>query len=147
MYAALGVHSGLACGAARDLPSAMAAMRGQHTAGPGLVAKSVHTPTIVFHGDRDATVHPRNGGHVMEQARSGSDLRIVVEQGTAPSGYSFTRSVQNDASGRGFFEQWEIHGAGHAWLGGSPAGSFTDPKGPDATREMLRFFLEHARQN
>ena len=62
-------------------------------------------------------------------------------------GHAYTRSVQSDANGRGLIEEWVIHGADHAWSGGSPSGSFTDPRGPDATKEMLRFFLEHVRSS
>jgi poly(hydroxyalkanoate) depolymerase family esterase len=141
LYAAVGVHSGLACGAARDLPSAFAAMRGDAPVRAGRHA----VPTIVFHGDRDTTVHPRNGAQVA--ARAGGELQILDAPPVASQRGKFTRSVRRDSSGRSVLELWEIHGAGHAWSGGSAAGSFTDPSGPDATREMLRFFLEHARQN
>ena len=150
LYAAVGVHSGLACGVARDLPSAFAAMRGEHSlrepkssGQPG--EYRLNLPTIVFHGDRDATVHPRNGAEVVARAMAGGGLRTSVEHGSVAAGHTYTRSIQRNASGRGVLEEWVIHGAGHAWSGGSPAGSFADPKGPDATKEMLRFFLEQVR--
>jgi len=146
LYAGVGVHSGLACGAARDLPSAFAAMRGDAPVRPGpRTGKDAGhaVPTIVFHGDRDTTVHPRNGAQVV--ARAGGDVQVLAEPQAASQRDRFTRSVRRDASGRSVLELWEIHGAGHAWSGGSSAGSFTDPAGPDATREMLRFFLDHAR--
>jgi poly(hydroxyalkanoate) depolymerase family esterase len=150
LYAAVGVHSGLACGVARDLPSAFAAMRGEHSlrepkssGQPG--EYRLNLPTIVFHGDRDATVHPRNGAEVVARAMGSGGLRTSVEHGSVAAGHTYTRSIQRDASGQRVLEQWVIHGAGHAWSGGSPAGSFTDPKGPDATKEMLRFFLEQVR--
>ena len=149
LYAAIGVHSGLACGAANDLPSAFAAMRqGDLTASSGsgdvstILGHGSAVPTIVFHGDRDTTVHPRNGDHVIAQKRT-TNLQKNVHRGRVPGGHAYTRTIHTDASGRAILEHWEIHGAGHAWSGGSPAGSYTDPRGPDAAREMLRFFLEH----
>ncbi len=99
-------------------------------------------PTIVFHGDRDNTVHPRNGDHVIAQKWT-TNLQKKVHRGRVPGGHAYTRTIHTDASGRAILEHWEIHGAGHAWSGGSSAGSYTDPRGPDAAREMLRFFLEH----
>ncbi|HEY0526538.1 MAG TPA: PHB depolymerase family esterase [Stellaceae bacterium] len=149
LFAAVGVHSGLPCGAARDLPSAFAAMQ-QGAAGSvrrpgGIPAPGRIVPTIVFHGDQDKTVNPRNGDYVIAQWRplAAAELRTEVQQGTVPGGHAYTRTAYIDASGRAVLEQWVVHGAGHAWFGGSPAGSYTDPRGPDATREMLRFFLEH----
>lgn len=150
LYAAIGVHSGLACGAASDVSSAFAAMRqgdfptpptfGDVSTGPGHGAT---VPTIVFHGDRDTTVHPRNGDHVIAQSKGTTRVQTSVQRGQIAGGHAYTRTLHVDAGGRTVLEHWEIHGAGHAWSGGSPAGSYTDPNGPDAAREMLRFFLEH----
>ena len=102
-------------------------------------------PTIVFHGDQDSTVHPRNGDQVIAQSRASTTtgLQTSVQHGRVPGGHAYSRTLHADARGQTILEQWVIHGAGHAWSGGSPAGSYTDPQGPDATREMLRFFLEH----
>ena len=145
LYAAVCVHSGLAVGAARDIPSAFAAMR-QGGAGTGS-ASNCPVPTIVFHGDKDSTVNLRNGEAVVAQVKaSASGLKSIIENGqaTAPNGHGYSRTVHADASGKALCEQWTIKGAGHAWAGGSPSGSYTDPRGPDASREMLRFFFEHS---
>jgi poly(hydroxyalkanoate) depolymerase family esterase len=142
LYAAVGIHSGLAHGAARDLPSALMAMR--QGGGSGITAKSGSAvPTIVFHGDRDSTVHPHNGDQIVTQA-NGAARETSVVRGRVPGGHAYTQTIVADTSGQVTSEHWTIHGAGHAWSGGSLAGSYTDPKGPDATREMLRFFLAHS---
>ncbi|SFL23758.1 extracellular catalytic domain type 1 short-chain-length polyhydroxyalkanoate depolymerase [Methylobacterium pseudosasicola] len=142
LFAAVGVHSGLACGSARDVASAFAAMKGQGGA-PGRNRQAV--PTIVFHGDGDRTVHPANGDQVVAQAMAVSGLAETVEQGKSPGGVAYTRTVRSDGTGQARLEYWVLHGAGHAWSGGSPDGSFTDPSGPDASRAMVRFFLGHTR--
>ena len=148
LYAAIGVHSGLACGAASDVASAFAAMRQNQRTARRRVSRgrgSRVVPAIVFHGDQDTTVHPHNGDHIIAQLREALniDLQATVQKGRVPSGRGYSRILHHDASGQAIFEQWLIHGAGHAWSGGSPSGSYTDPQGPDATREMLRFFLDH----
>ena len=137
LYAAAGVHSGLACGAARDLNSALAAMRGGAAGRPGGGHRTV--PTIVFHGDRDTVVSPRNADAVVAQVAAGrEEVRRAGE-----AGHPFECTVRRDEAGRVVTEQWTVNGGGHAWFGGSAAGSYTDPRGPDATAEMLRFFREH----
>lgn len=149
LYAVIGVHSGLACGAASDMPSAFAAMQGggvHRAAGaPRSGAQRRVVAAIVFHGDRDTTVNPRNADAVVAQSAQAAALKTHVEEGQVPGGHSYRRTLRADANGQTVIEQWVVHGAGHAWFGGSPAGSYTDPRGPDATREMLRFFLEHPR--
>jgi poly(3-hydroxybutyrate) depolymerase len=148
LYAAIGVHSGLACGAASDMPSAFAAMkqggsaagkRGRRHSG---LARAV--PTIVFHGDRDTTVNPINGDEVAAQAKALEDLQTIVNRGQSPGGMGYTCTIHSDAGGRAMLEQWLLHGGGHAWSGGSTAGSYTEPRGPDASREIMRFFLQHS---
>ncbi len=101
-------------------------------------------PTIVFHGDADRTVNPCNGDHVIAQARQNAALTKMVMHGETPAGMAYTRTVQLDDEGWEVLEQWVLHGAGHAWSGGSANGSYTDSRGPDASREMIRFFLAHA---
>jgi poly(hydroxyalkanoate) depolymerase family esterase len=150
LFAAAGVHSGLPAGSARDIGSALSAMRSPKDPsglphGAILHGRGRLVPTIVFHGDKDATVHPSNGQHVIVQSRTREwgSLRAVAHQGRVPEGHAYTRTDHHDAAGRVVLEMWAVHGAGHAWSGGKPEGSFTDPKGPDASREMVRFFLKH----
>lgn len=144
LYAAAGVHSGLPAGAAGDLPSALAAMRQGGRAAPTRGGTGRAVPTIIFHGDRDRVVNPQNGDQVAAQATAAAHgLRTEVQHGETPGRHGYSRTLHTDPSGRTLCEHWSIHGAGHAWAGGSPAGSYTDPQGPDATAEMMRFFLEH----
>jgi poly(hydroxyalkanoate) depolymerase family esterase len=142
LYAAVGVHSGLAAGVATDVPSALAAMR-SGSVGCG-TAHAV--PTIVFHGDADATVHPANGRQVIA-ACAGSTATVESHLMGDESGRAATRHVHSDPlDGRVLGEHWVVHGAAHAWSGGNEQGSYADSRGPDATAEMLRFFFEHPRQ-
>jgi poly(hydroxyalkanoate) depolymerase family esterase len=142
LYTAFGVHSGLAHGAARDVNSAMAAMRTGNAGGSRTAVGNRLVPVIVFHGDRDTVVNPLNADQVVAQAARGTHLTMRREDGNS-GGRAYTRTLFIDAARRTVVEQWTVHGAGHAWSGGSPKGSFTDPIGPDATLEMTRFFLEH----
>ena len=158
LFAAIGVHSGLPTGAANDATSAFTAMKSG--AGDGSFASilnpsrvkppAVRThrspPTIVFHGDADATVNPVNGEQVL--AASLADIDDVATlsdtERAIANGRHFTRKTYRDANGGVRAEHWTLHGAGHAWSGGRSAGSYADPKGPSASREMSRFFLEHS---
>lgn len=155
LFAGVGVHSGLPYGSAHDTASAMAKMKGGRSGLPGLrgqatpaaaIARAV--PTIVFHGDRDHLVQQRNGDEVVHQClaayraqAAASELKRRAEQGVSPGGRQYTRIVHADAQGQALVEEWTVHGAGHAWSGGSSQGSFTDAAGPDASAAMLRFFL------
>lgn len=159
LYAAIGIHSGLPYAVAHDMPSAFAAMKNRKIKTSARRAKCKaptpfgHTmPVIVFHGDRDTTVDPVNGGMALAQcvpsvdAAAGTNASIKEEKGAVPNGRAYTRTVLHDAQGKTVAEKWIVHGAGHAWSGGSNRGTYTDPQGPDATREMLRFFYTHKRK-
>lgn len=145
VYAAVGVHSGLPYRSATDLASAFSAMRGdpelqrrRRKTGPRS-DHAVRVRTIVFHGDADRIVHSSNAAEIVE-AKTGDTVERTKVRSSASRAY--TRAVTRDKTGTVVVEQWLIHGSGHAWSGGSTDGTYTDPHGPDASREMLRFFLE-----
>jgi poly(hydroxyalkanoate) depolymerase family esterase len=139
LFAAVGVHSGLPTGAARDVQTAFAAMSG---GAPRRAARGAAAPpTIVFHGDADGTVNVVNGERIVEAG--GLVAGPETQRGTSAAGVGYTRRGWMDGQGAERAEQWTLHGVGHAWSGGDAAGSYTDPRGPDASAEMLRFFLRH----
>ena len=132
LFAAVGIHSGLPHASASDLPSALQAMKTGPASGS---AAPLPVPVIVFHGDRDKVVTPRNGSHLLADAVASGEQRDMSK-----GGRKYTRTSYQRADGRPWAEHWLLHGAGHTWSGGSKAGSHTDPTGRDASREMVRFF-------
>lgn len=159
LYAAVGVHSGLPYAAAHDLSSALAAMNGNAQGAPSHRNRTAGTrlqsiPIIAFHGDKDATVSPHNSEQLMEQnvpkviadrhneydAFKALKPVVIVQEGKVSNGHRYTQTSHHDDNGRSIAEHWLIHGAGHAWAGGDRRGTYTDGKGPDASREMMRFF-------
>lgn len=145
VFAAIGVHSGLPAGAANDVVSAFAAMRGDSvmTSAPTPTAEAGPGPrTIIFHGTADRTVHAGNAERLAAAAKARAPSGTSrSERGTAGSGRSYARTLVEDPQGTVAVELWMIEGAGHAWAGGKKEGSYTDPSGPDASAEMVRFFL------
>jgi poly(hydroxyalkanoate) depolymerase family esterase len=152
VFAAIGVHSGLPAGSAKDAMTALTAMRGAGARPTNQAVNGSAAPTIVFHGDADAIVHVSNGAAIAEGAskangREGAGAGSACkEEGRSGMGQRYTRMVYNDAQGHARTEYWLLHGAGHAWAGGDARGSYTDPAGVDASAEMLRFFLSHRRR-
>jgi poly(hydroxyalkanoate) depolymerase family esterase len=148
LYAAVGVHSGLPYAAAGDMASAFAAMKQGPPRPAGPPGRPL--PLIVFHGDRDSTVTPANAAGLIDHAltaaspdRRPGTLPDAVTTGQVPSGHAYTRTCYQDPAGAVLAERWAVHQGGHAWFGGIPHGSYTDPRGPDASAEFIRFFDEH----
>jgi poly(hydroxyalkanoate) depolymerase family esterase len=141
LYAAVGIHSGMPFGAVQNFFAAIAAMKDGAASGARLPSKCI--PLIVFHGDQDIMVNSRNADQIIAQWLGAPALErqeSSIAQAQEGNSRAFTRTTYRDAAGHTLAENWLVHDAGHAWSGGAAAGSFTDAAGPDASREMLRFF-------
>jgi poly(3-hydroxybutyrate) depolymerase len=111
-------------------------------------------PSIVVHGTADATVARVNADRVLQQSMAANrlaapeagDLDIArpttTERGRVEGGHAYAHSQWMDRRGVLMHERLEVDGLGHAWSGGAPGGSYTDPRGPDATAAIWRFFMQ-----
>lgn len=164
LFAAVGIHSGLPYGAAASQDAAFEVMaRGGRD--PALQGRHLHAamngqsrvvPTVVVHGSSDRIVCPVNGDQVVGQWLVANGLAAegrfdadpnqpsTVVHGQVTGGHSYTRYRWNDRGGRPVQEYLRVNGLGHAWSGGSPNGSYTDSRGPDAAVAMWDFFTDVA---
>jgi len=148
LFAALGVHSGLPAGAASNVVSAFSAMRRGGRGRPLAGRPPALLPTLVIHGQADDTVHPDNGERLTAGALAvlqSAAVALTCVDSVQAAGSARPAHVRRwiDAQGVVQLEQWTLPTGVHAWSGGDPAGSFTDPQGPDASQAMLAFFLQH----
>jgi poly(hydroxyalkanoate) depolymerase family esterase len=167
LYASVGIHSAPQYRAARGAVTALLAMRNGgpgaerqgHLAHAAMGTRARVVPVIVFQGEADRTVWARNGDRVVRQWLTTSRLADgdapglnfarphASHAGRAPGGLSYSVRSWNDGAGRPVVQYWTISGLGHAWSGGTGAGSYTDPRGPSATEAMCDFFTRSRRDH
>lgn len=165
LFAAVAIHSGLPYRSADDVASAFAAM-GRAGAAPApdghpiSAAMGEHArvvPSLVIQGTADRTVAPENARRILSQLMHANHLAApetcqhdpdrpnASQHARADSGLRYTHERWVDTRGALIHEAIEVHGLGHAWSGGVPGGSYTDPRGPSASEAVWAFFSQAAR--
>lgn len=140
VFSAVGIHSGVDYAAAHDAASAFAAMRGQ-SGGARINSATSGIRTILFHGTKDAVVHPSNADALRDAALGGRATYKIRSEAVDVNGRAATRVDYIDTAGKTQVQDWRIEGAGHLWSGGNSKGSHTDASGPHASDAMVQFFL------
>jgi|GEM_PF-1792847 len=154
-FAAVGVLAGLEYKAATTLSAALSASSqgGPSPAAQGALAHAAMgsrarvVPAFVLHGSADSVVAKVNGDQVAAQWLHVAGVVLgegAIERGSAvpgEDGRPFTRVVhRNKGNGAAIVEHFVVEGLGHAWPGGRDGGSYSDPRGPDASRLLWSFF-------
>jgi len=167
LFAAVAVFAGTEFKAATNVSEGFAAMK---RGGPdpvrqgqlafeamrgGLARKQKRRmPVIVFHGTEDSTVNPVNADQVIAQWRKTNaclatqspniefTLSEKVVSGEVPEDYAYRKYIYTDQAGCLLMEKWLVQGLGHTWSGSPKASKYGDPKGPNASAEIWRFFCE-----
>src|SRR5271170_2276305 len=164
VFAAIGVCSGLEYASATDVASAYVAMAngGPNPVQQGQAAWNAMgsaarlVPAMVFHGSSDTTVAPVNGGQIVSQWIATDNLApngqahstlptspSSTTNATASGGLSYTETDYADPAGHVLISYVLVSGMNHAWSGGSSAGSYTEPRGPDASNMLADFFANN----
>jgi poly(hydroxyalkanoate) depolymerase family esterase len=169
VFAAAGFHSALEYGAATTAACALSAMQsgGPMPEGRGEIAyhssgtRHRVVPVIVFQGTSDRSVRPVNADQLVSQFAQLDDYADdgdgendsmdgnadAVKTESVPGGYRYTIEYYFSKDGDPIMQRVLVENLGHAWSGGNPAGSYTDPNGPDASRMMWAFFRRWSLQN
>jgi poly(hydroxyalkanoate) depolymerase family esterase len=125
--------------------------------GETLAAQAVATNDLADDGEDNDSVpdQPTSTEHVgldesfVSNAGTAGDTCVRNHQFPCAGGvvgaesYPYSIERHADATGCSVVDFWIVHGLGHDYPGGDPAGTFTDPIGPDATREIWKFFGQH----
>jgi poly(hydroxyalkanoate) depolymerase family esterase len=162
LFAACAIHSGVMYGVASSPMQAVSVM--QSGASPASIDKArrllhevgepeVTVPTLVIHGDRDATVNPLNADQIIVQLKERTEFidpsmgkllasgeRLIDDGGRAYRQQDYTQQ------GRSILRKILVQGLGHAWSGGDSRYEFNDAGGPDATQLILDFVMPHRRE-
>jgi poly(hydroxyalkanoate) depolymerase family esterase len=162
IFAAVGVHSGMAYGAASTATCALRAQSEGAVAAESRATIAYNAqgprhrpmPLIVVQGSEDEVVAPENAGLLIRQfaqlndladdgdganQSSNADPRSTREDRT-PGGRQFRVRTYDDAGGEEIMREVTVEGMGHAWSGGQPGLEFSDPQGPDAALLFWSFF-------
>lgn len=167
LIGALAIHSGAPFGAATNVFAGLSLMKKGHSDPVALGAlahramgeRAKPIPAMVLHGGQDRAVHPHNGTRAAQQwavtnllALGQMDRASMVPQPASETAhhedgrYDAVVVRYQDDAGRTLAEEWRIPKLGHAWSGGSPEATYTDPRGPDATAAMIDFFSHSTEQ-
>ncbi len=152
IYRAIALHSGIAYGLATAVPQALEAMRTPKgdavKLGTAVVAAMGErrrvVPVLIIQGTTDASVNEANARLLAQQWANANGITGAaqeIQQMGKPPAYPVARSMFR-VKETTVVELWMVQGLGHAWSGGSKAGTYTDDKGPDASRAIVKFIGE-----
>jgi poly(hydroxyalkanoate) depolymerase family esterase len=162
LFAAVAIHSAVACGAAFDAHDAARAMaEGPKSDTDAFAAEAraksggkARVPALVIHGGIDGTVAPVNALYLVRQFLLLNGIEGLAAGAVLPPAH--VRPFQARVADYHLSEYYAgrrlaaafltVPGLDHAWSGGDPAYRFFDDRHLDATELVCDFFAAHPRR-